>query len=230
MQKPQTSIFPRAATSASSPALSALAFYGFLALALVFAFIGSPQVNAQTGTPTAAIETVVNKILGILRSPGFDIAKDGPTISAEVQRGFDSRAMAQSVLSTNWKQATPEQQTEFEELMLKTLEHNYLGRLTQYSNETIEFRGEDIRGDRATVNSVVISSKAKGPIPVNYKLRKRNDGWFVYDVEVENVSMVSTYRETYRSIVSRDGIDGLLEQMRAQLNSPAPTTVTAPSA
>jgi phospholipid transport system substrate-binding protein len=114
--------------------------------------------------------------------------------------------------------------------MLKTLEHNYLGRLTEYSNETVEFTGEDIKDNRATVNSVVISSRAKGPIPVNYKLRKRNDGWFVYDVEVENVSMVSTYRETYRSIVSRDGIDGLLEQMRTQLNSPAPTTVTAPPA
>jgi phospholipid transport system substrate-binding protein len=219
---------PQSAVAVHSPPLSAWVFYSFLALALIFAFARSPQVNAQTGTPTAAVEAVVNKILGILRSPDFDLAKDGPTISAEVKRGFDSLAMAQSVLSTNWKEATPEQQAEFEELMLKTLEHNYLGRLTQYSNETVEFRSEDVNDNRATVNSVVISSKAKGPIPVNYKLRKRNDGWFVYDVEVENVSMVSTYRETYRSIVSRDGIDGLLEQMRTQLNSPAPTTVTAP--
>ena len=114
--------------------------------------------------------------------------------------------------------------------MLKTIEHNYLGRLTAYSNETVEFRGEDVNDTRATVKSVVISSKAQAPIPVNYKLRKRSDGWFLYDVEVENVSMVSTYRETYRSIVSRDGLDGLLEQMRTQLNSPAPMgTEPAPS-
>lgn len=51
-------------------------------------------------------------------------------------------------------------------------------------------------------------------IPVNYKLRLRSDGWFVYDVEVENVSMVSSYRETYRSVVRRSGMDGLLTQMR----------------
>lgn len=223
-------ITPSAAVSAALPSLSVLTFYSFLALALLLACFGSPDARAQNATPTAAVESVVNKILGILRSPEFDLAKDGPTISAEVKRGFDSLAMAQSVLSTNWKQATPEQQAEFEELMLKTLEHNYLGRLTQYSNETVEFRGEEVNDSRATVNSVVISSKAKGPIPVNYKLRKRNDGWFVYDVEVENVSMVSTYRETYRSIVSRDGIDELLEQMRAQLNTPMPTTVTPPSA
>lgn len=216
------------AVATFAPPFTVLLFCSALALMLAFMLGRSPQVSAQTETPTAAVEKVVNTILGILRSPDFDLARDGPTISAEVKRGFDSLAMAQSVLSTNWKQATPEQQAEFEELMLKTLEHNYLGRLTEYSNESVEFKNEQVTDNRATVNSVVISSKVKGPIPVNYKLRKRSDGWFVYDVEVENVSMISTYRETYRSIVSRDGIDGLLEQMRTQLSKLAPTT--APSA
>lgn len=213
----------RTAVATHSNRLGTLLFFSFLAFALVFALIKSPLANAQTDTPTAAVESVVNEILEILRAPDFDIAKDGPTISARVKSGFDSLAMAQSVLSTSWKDATKEQQAEFEELMLKTLEHNYLGRLTAFSNETIEFKGEDVKDSRATVKSVVISSQAQAPIPVNYKLRKRSDGWFLYDVEVENVSMVSTYRETYRSIVSRSGIDGLLEQMRTQLNSPAPT-------
>ncbi|MES2626663.1 MAG: ABC transporter substrate-binding protein [Pseudomonadota bacterium] len=215
------------AVPAFSPPLSVLLFFSFLILALIFAIGKSPTVNAQTGTPTNAVESVVNDILGILRKPDFDLVKDGPTISAKVKSGFDSLAMAQSVLSTNWKTATKEQQTEFEELMLKTIEHNYLGRLTAYSNETVEFKGEEVTDNRATVKSVVISSKAQAPIPVNYKLRKRSDGWFLYDVEVENVSMVSTYRETYRSIVARDGLDGLLEQMRTQLNSPAPTGAPA---
>ncbi len=213
----------RTAVATNSTRLKTLVFLSFLTLALIFALIKSPVANAQTGTPTAAVESVVNDILAILRKPDFDLAKDGPAISAKVKGGFDSLAMAQSVLSTSWKDATKEQQAEFEELMLKTLEHNYLGRLTAFSNETVEFRGEEVNDSRATVKSVVISSQAQAPIPVNYKLRKRNDGWFLYDVEVENVSMVSTYRETYRSIVSRDGIDGLLEQMRTQLNAPAPT-------
>ena len=79
----------------------------------------------------------------------------------------------------------------------------------------MEFRDEEIRDNRATVNTVVITKN--GNIPVNYKLRKRNDGrWLVYDVEVENVSMVSSYRDSYREIVSRDGLDGLLAQMRAK--------------
>ncbi|MDY6982762.1 MAG: ABC transporter substrate-binding protein, partial [Pseudomonadota bacterium] len=101
------------------------------------------------------------------------------------------------------------------DLLLQTIEDTYLDRIQEYTNETVEFRNEDIRNDRATVNTVVVTKTAN--VPVNYKLRKRNDGrWLVYDVEVENVSMVSSYRDTYRDIVRRDGVDGLLEQMRAK--------------
>ena len=62
-----------------------------------------------------------------------------------------------------------------------------------------------------------VIKSATGDIPIVYKLRKRSDGWFVYDVEIENVSMVSTYRETYRSVVRKDGMDGLLLQMRTRI-------------
>ena len=78
------------AVAASSPPLAAWLFFIFLAFALIFAVARSPLANAQTGTPTAAVESVVNEILGILRKPDFDLAKDGPAISAKVKSGFDS--------------------------------------------------------------------------------------------------------------------------------------------
>ena len=172
-------------------------------------------IAAQTGTPTAAVQSVVDSILVLLRKPDFDMAADRPAISAAIKRAFDDTAMAQSVLSTNWRTATPAQQTEFKALLLKTIEGTYLGRIKAYTNQSVEYRGEEIRGNRATVNTVIIA--ATGEIPVNYRLRQRSDGWFVYDVEVENVSMVNSYRDTYRDIVGRDGMDSLLEQMRAKL-------------
>ena len=75
----------------------------------------------------------------------------------------------------------------------------------------------NINNTRATVDTVIAT--ANNDIPINYKLRQRSDGWFVYDVEVENVSMVSSYRETYRSVVRRDGMDGLLSQMQERASS-----------
>jgi phospholipid transport system substrate-binding protein len=191
---------------------------GLLALACVFAGLAGtlPAVAAEPapGSPTAVVKTSVDAILAILRKPDFDIAKDRTEIKSKIKDAFDETAMAQSVLSTAWREATPAQRDEFKSLLEQTIEDTYLDRIQAYTNEAVEFRSEDIRDSRATVNTVVVTSTNN--VPVNYKLRKTNSGWFVYDVEIENISMVSSYRDTYRDIVSRSGIDGLLAQMRAK--------------
>jgi phospholipid transport system substrate-binding protein len=175
----------------------------------------TPATQAQDGTPTAAVKTVVENILAVLRKPDYNFENDRAAISAEIRRAFDDVAMAQSVLSTNWKNITPAQQDEFKGLLLQTIESTYIGRIKVYTNEVVEFRKEEVNENRASVDSAIISSS--GDIPVDYKLRKRADGWFIYDVEVENVSMVSSYRDTYRSIFTKDGIDGLIAQMKAKI-------------
>ncbi len=171
------------------------------------------------GSPMAVVQSAINDILAILRKPDFDLARDRDTVKTEIKEAFDETAMAQSVLSTAWRDATPEQQNEFKGLLEKTIEDTYLDRIQAYTNETVEFRSEDIRDNRATVNTMVVTKTAN--VPVNYKLRKTNSGWFVYDVEIENISMVSAYRDSYRDIVRRDGVAGLLEQMRTK-TTPVP--------
>ena len=170
------------------------------------------QVSAQDGAPTETVQTTVNAILEILRDDALDQETKRDQMREKISAAFDARAMSQSVLSTNWRQASKPQQEEFQSLFMQTLEDTYMGRLEAYTNETVEFRDEEINNNRSQVDTVIVT--ANNEIPINYKLRLRSDGWFVYDVEVENVSMVSSYRETYRSVVRRDGMDGLLEQMR----------------
>ncbi|HEY0963950.1 MAG TPA: ABC transporter substrate-binding protein [Pseudomonadales bacterium] len=206
------------ASTTFTNSLSTLLRRGLLALSLLCGslIVTTSATAADAGaSPKAVVETTVNDILSILRKPDFDLARDRESIKTKIIAAFDDTAMAQSVLSTAWRDATKEQQTEFKDLLVQTIEDTYLNRVQEYSNETVEFRGEEIRDNRATVETVVITQSAN--VPVNYKLRKRNDGrWLVYDVEVENVSMVSSYRDSYRDIVRRSGVDGLLEQMRAK--------------
>ncbi|MDG2176365.1 MAG: ABC transporter substrate-binding protein [Gammaproteobacteria bacterium] len=196
--------FPRLATL-----LIRLAAYMLLSLSF--------QANAQSGSPMDTVQTTVNAILEILRDPSLTEETARDQMRVEIGKAFDARAMSQSVLSTNWRQASETQQGEFQDLFMQTLENTYMGRLEAYTNETVEFRDEDISNTRSTVDTVIVT--ANNDIPINYKLRQRSDGWFVYDVEVENVSMVSSYRETYRSVVRRDGMDGLLSQMRERASS-----------
>jgi len=181
----------------------------FIALGIL---VLSFQASAQNTTPTETVETTVNAILEILRDDSLGTEEARELMRAEIGKAFDARAMSQSVLSTNWRSASKEQQEEFQALFMATLEDTYMGRIEAYTNEVVEFRDEEINNNRATVDTVILDGNTD--IPINYKLRQRSDGWFVYDVEVENVSMVSSYRETYRSVVRRDGMDGLLEQMR----------------
>lgn len=178
--------------------------------------LGAGFTFAQAdNSPTATVRSVVDAVLAILRSPEFEFETARPLIRAEIQRAFDDVAMAQSVLSTNWRTATKEQQNEFKDLLMRTIESTYIGRIRAYTNESVDFRSEEIKDKRAIVTTAFLA--ASGEIPVIYKLRQRSDGWFVYDVEIENVSMVSTYRETYRSVAKKSGMDGLLQQMREKL-------------
>jgi len=181
-------------------------------LAIVLLVTLATPVFAQNATPMATVETTVNAILVILRNDAIGVEEARDQMRVEIGKAFDARAMSQSVLSTNWRSASEAQQAEFQNLFMQTLENTYMGRLEAYTNETVEFRKEEIDNNRATVETVILTGGNE--IPINYKLRQRSDGWFVYDVEVENVSMVSSYRETYRSVVRRDGMDGLLSHMR----------------
>ena len=176
--------------------------------------IASLHAAAQHETPSDTVTTMVESILSILQREAYS-TEDRDLIRQAVYEGFDSRAMAQSVLSTNWKAASIEQQTEFEALFFETLENTYIGRLEAYTNEKVEYHDESIKQKRASVETFIITSNKK--IPINYKLRLRSNGWFIYDVEVENASMVSSYRETYRSVIRRSGMDDLLTQMREKI-------------
>lgn len=186
-----------------------------LAFALTAVFGSTLTATAQESSPTATVKSVVNSILAILRSPDFDFERDRPAIRNEIKSAFDDVAMAQSVLSTNWRGASAQEQNEFKTLLMQTIESTYIGRIRAYTDESVEFRDEKVDKNRASVDTAVLA--AGGEIPLVYKLRKRSDGWYVYDVEIENVSMVSTYRETYRSVVKRSGMNGLLEQMREKI-------------
>ena len=185
-------------------------------LLLVICLLLSGNVAGQD-SPMERVRSVVDEVLTILRNQSLDPEVRREQLRAELGQVFDSRAMAQSALSTNWRNASEQQQNEFQELFRQTLENTYIGRIEAYTDEVVEYRGEDVNNNRATVETTIVTSSNE--IPVNYRLRLRSDGWFVYDVEVENVSMISSYRETYRSVVRRSGMEDLLADMRQNVSS-----------
>jgi phospholipid transport system substrate-binding protein len=185
-----------------------------LALSLTVGLVTPVQTFAQYNTPTETVQSMLDTVFGMLRSPDFDLTRDKESIGEAVSIAFDTNTIAQSALAANYRELNAEQRAEFEVLFFDILKNTYIDRLDGYTDETVEITGEELDGNRGTVKSLVYTTNSN--ISVDYSLRQRPNGWFIYDIIVEDVSLLSSYRSTYRSIIRRSGIDGLLNDLRNQ--------------
>lgn len=186
----------------------------FLTLALFMSlyFTLPAQSIAQFSTPTESVQNMLDDVFIILRAPNFELNRDKQLINEAVSVAFDTNTIAQSALAGNYRELSPEQRVEFEELFFSILKNTYVERLNDYTDESVEITGEETDGNRGTVKSLVYTSNSD--ISVDYSLRQRPNGWFIYDIIVEDVSLLSSYRSTYRSIIRRSGIDAFLNNIR----------------
>ena len=185
-----------------------------LLLSVGSAAMVSPAVAAVSG-PTQQVQATVNGILAILRDAQLDWYSKQTSIEAIIDRQFDFQTISQSVLATNWQKATPEERKRFVEFFSQYLQHTYTDKMKQYSNEYVRYDAEKVTGQRAVVRTYIVTGKAD--IPVTYKLRLNEGKWFAYDVEIEGVSLVRNYRDTYAVIVKSEGIEGLLQNLESSI-------------
>jgi len=167
-------------------------------------------------SPKQQVKVTVDQILSILKDPALDWAERQRRIGPIVDKGFDFRSMSQSVLSTHWRKADPAEQRRFVQYFSEYLESTYLEKARHYSGEYVRYGKEKIRGDKALVETFIVTRDKE--IPVNYKLHRGPDGqWRAYDVEIEGVSLVSNYRSVYSSIIKSEGMAGLLNDLEDQV-------------
>ena len=183
---------------------------------LMFAAIMALANLATAATsPTASIQTTVNAILDILRDKALDREAKHVAMREIINERFDFRAMSQRTLATNWKKASKEEQQRFVELFAVLIQNSYIGKVETYTKETVEYPAEKIKGKRAVVDTLIVTSSKE--IPVNYKVYLKNGEWRVYDVIIEGVSLISSYRSSYQKIVKKDGFPGLFVRLEEKL-------------
>jgi phospholipid transport system substrate-binding protein len=184
-------------------------------LLCVFLLLGALAVASAVTGPLEQVRLTVDEIVTILRNGQLERAVKREKIGAVVRQKFDFRAMSQSTLSTNWRKASSVEQARFVALFSELLEETYLRRIDAYTDEEVKYVHEAIRDKRAVVDTVIRSKTAD--IPVSYKLVLRRDGWLVYDVVVEEISLIRNFRSSYREIVQKEGISGLLARMEEKI-------------
>ena len=161
-------------------------------------------------TMTATLEEIVKQDPGVIHDP-----QRLRTIAHEVVLpNVDIRTLSQWVLGKNWRTATPQQRDafvlEFQELLLNT----YLRQVKTYQGEVARFlplRGEQQAG-LAIVNAEI--EQPNGPmVHVIFRMREAEQGWLIYDVSVEGISLVATHRSSFSREVRHSGLDNLIARL-----------------
>jgi phospholipid transport system substrate-binding protein len=162
--------------------------------------------------PTEQLRATLDQIISVLRNKELPQEAILDRVEVLVRSKFDFEAMSQRTLGIHWRNASPRQRARFIELFSQLLEDTYRGRIRNYTyqDERVEYVGEQVRGTRGQVDTLVISSKE---IPVSYRVRLKGGQWLVYDVIVEEVSLVSNYRSSYNEIIRQQGFDALLKRL-----------------
>lgn len=175
--------------------------------------------RAEVIAPDALIRNTVQEVITIVKEDkdirAGDQKKILALVDAKVLPHFDFARMTQLAVGKHWRTATPEQKqalvTEFRNMLVRT----YTKVFTVYRDQTVDVKplkmGADVT-DEATVKTL-INKPGSQPIPVDYEMKKAADGWKAFDISIEGVSMVMSYRGTFTSQIEQGGIDGLIKTL-----------------
>ena len=192
-------------------------FRGIPAAVLFTLLLASSSGVLASISPTMRIQQTVNEVLQVLANSELDTQQRRELVRNILRPRFDYRAMSQIILAQNWRKATPEQQDQFISLFRELIERTYFSAMDNYSGQKVSMGRERLDGKRAVVETYILASTKK--VPVNYKLRLKNDDWFAYDVTIDGVSLVSNYRTSFRNLLREKGMEGLLEELQHKIDT-----------
>lgn len=179
--------------------------------------LASFGAQAQTA-PEALVRNTVSEVLGAIkqtrdRKALHDLAEQ------KVLPHFDFVAMTRLAVGAHWRDASEPQRKALENAFRGLLVSTYITALSQTANpnQTVEVRATQVKPgqDDATVRTVV-QDPSRPPISIDYRMALRGGSWKVYDVVVENLSLVTNYRGSFASEIARSGIDGLIKTIESK--------------
>lgn len=171
----------------------------------------SSPLNIVQGTTDRVIERVVNE-RDTLRA---DPAKMYGLVSELIFPHFDFPIMSQLVIREHWKSASEETRAAFVEQFRKLLVRTYSIALLEFSGQKIVYpnnEGLDLSAKTVLVNQEIEQSGSKS-IKLGYRLHRGSGEWKVFDVSIDGISLVKTYRASFSSLIEKDGLDGLVANL-----------------
>jgi phospholipid transport system substrate-binding protein len=174
---------------------------------------------AVAGAPTEQLRGAVDRVLKTLEDPSLKGAgkiNDRRTAVRKIANEiFDFGEIAKRSLARHWQPLSEAQRTEFVGLFADLLERSYISKIETYGGEKIQYTTEKVDGDFATVSTRIVTKNGT-EVPIDYRMTKRADRWLVYDVSIEGVSLVSSYRTQFNKIIQTSSYNELVAKLRTK--------------
>jgi phospholipid transport system substrate-binding protein len=173
----------------------------------------------RAGVPTEQVRQTADRVLSVLqdsRLKSADKQKERrDQIRQIVANRFDFAEMAKRSLGSNWQKVNNDEQRQFVELFTELLEKSYVDQIESYDGEKIVYGRENVSQDQADVDTKILTKKGE-QISINYKLRAAGNDWKVYDVVIENISLVNNFRSQFNRILANASFAELLKKLQSK--------------
>jgi len=192
----------------------------FLSGLLLLVTSGVNAASSADEAPMTLIKTTSDEVLAAIKDNSEKIKTDPKLVNGLVEKmvlpHIDFQTMSKLVLAVNWRKASATQQAAFTQEFRELLVRTYSKSLGEYDGQKVTYFPMRAESDpKEALVRTEIQAKSGMPIPVAYRLRKNEQGtWKIIDVVIDEVSLVTNYRNTFAQDVQRVGIDGLIKQLR----------------
>lgn len=183
-------------------------------IAIVYLLVPVPL---SAGAPTDQTRATADKVLSILTNPELKSEAKKKERRDQLRQAiyprFDFTEMAKRSLGSHWQRRTPEEQQQFVKLFTELLERSYVDAIESYNGEKIAYGRENQDNNRAEVLTKVVTKKGE-EFSINYNLHLAGGEWKVYDIVIENVSLVNNYRSQFNRILANNSFGELLKKLQ----------------
>ena len=174
----------------------------------------SASIASQATSPQERfIGELIDKAIKVLELPVEESAQREAGFRALLNQNFDLPTIVRLVLGRHWRTATPHQKSRFARVFKTHLVEVYTSHLGVYEGEIIEIEKSATLSKKDTVIYTLVLQDGEAPLRLDWRVRETDHGLKVIDVAAEGVSMLTTKRSEFTSVVAREGVDALIGRL-----------------
>jgi phospholipid transport system substrate-binding protein len=182
--------------------------------ALTIAVLLGLAGQAWASSPTEQLRAYTDQVMKVLESRTMTGPERLEAVRAVASEAFDVSETAQRALGLHWQQRTPAERQEFVQVFRGLLEQTYLSRIGEFGGERIRYVSERIDGDRAIVRAVIVTKKGT-EVAVESRLLQKADRWLIYDILIENISLIASYRSQFDRVIRTASYPELIRRLKS---------------